>query len=73
MEKHIEENKVKDKISFAQKEVYHNKNNADEMAGKAKICGLSTGSIGMPFLWDGEKRLIGDQDIIDFFEQKAGE
>lgn len=73
VEKYIEENKVKDKISFAQKEVYHNKNNADEMAGKAKICGLPAGSIGVPFLWDGEKCLIGDQDIIDFFKQKTGE
>jgi len=73
VEKYIEENKIKDKISFAQKEVYHNQNNAKELEAKAKICGLPTNSIGVPFLWDGEKCLIGDQDIIDFFKQKTDE
>jgi len=73
VEKYIEENKIKDKISFAQKEVYYNQSNAKELEEKAKICGLPTDSIGVPFLWNGEKCLIGDQDIIDFFKQKTGE
>ncbi len=73
VEEYIKQNQIENKISFAQKEVYYNKNNADEMAGKAKICGLPDGSIGVPFLWDGEKCLIGDQDIIDFFKQNKGE
>lgn len=71
VEKYIEENKIKDKISFAQKEVYYNQSNAKELEEKAKICGLPTDSIGVPFLWNGEKCLIGDQDIIDFFKQKT--
>lgn len=73
VEKYIEEHNIKDKISFAQKEVYYNQENAKELKAKAKICGLPTNSIGVPFLWDGEKCLIGDQDIINFFKQKTNE
>jgi glutaredoxin len=71
VEEYIKENSIGDKISFAQKEVYYNQNNAKELEVKAKICGLSTDSIGVPFLWDGEDCLIGDQDIINFFKQKT--
>jgi glutaredoxin len=71
VEEYIKENSIGDKISFAQKEVYYNQNNAKELEAKAKICGLPTDSIGVPFLWNGEKCLIGDQDIINFFKQKT--
>ena len=71
VEEYIKENSIGDKISFAQKEVYYNQNNAKELEAKAKICGLPTDSIGVPFLWDGEDCLIGDQDIINFFKQKT--
>jgi len=73
VEDYIKENNIIDKISFAQKEVYYNQNNAKELEAKAKICGLPTDSIGVPFLWDGEKCFIGDQDIINFFKQKTNE
>jgi len=71
VEEYIEKNRTKDKVPFAQKEVYYNQSNAKELEAKAKVCGLPTDSIGVPFLWDGEKCLIGDQDIIDFFKQKT--
>ena len=71
VEEYIKENNINDKISFAQKEVYYNQNNAKELEAKAKICGLPADSIGVPFLWDGEKCLIGDEDIINFFKQKT--
>jgi len=70
VEEYIEKNKARDKISFAQKEVYYNQSNAKELEAKAEICGMPADSIGVPFLWDGEKCLIGDQDIIEFFNQK---
>jgi len=73
VEEYIKENNINDKISFAQKEVYYNQNNAKELEAKAKICELPTDSIGVPLLWDGEKCLIGDQDIINFFKQKSDE
>jgi glutaredoxin len=73
VEKYIEENNIKNKISFTQKEVYYNQNNAKELQTKAKICGLPANSIGVPFLWDGSKCIIGDQPIIDFFKLKLGQ
>jgi glutaredoxin len=71
VEKYIEENNIKNKISFAEKEVYYNQANAKELEAKAKICGLPTDSIGVPFLWNGGTCLIGDKDIVNFLKQKA--
>ncbi len=73
VEEYIKENKTQDKISFAQKEVYYNQNNAKELESKAKICGLPADAIGVPFLWDGSKCFIGDQEIIEFFKQQNNE
>jgi len=70
VEDYIKNNNIKERLSFKEKEVYYNRKNADDLAAKAKICGISTNYIGVPFLWDGEKCFIGDQDIINFFKQK---
>jgi len=71
VEEYFRQNQVEEKIKFSQKEVYHNKNNADELRQKAKSCGLPLDSIGVPFLWTGDRCLIGDRDIINFFKQKV--
>jgi len=73
VEDYIKENNIKEKLSFEEKEVYYNQNNANDLAQKAQICGISTDSIGVPFLWDGSKCYVGDQDITDFFNQKINE
>lgn len=70
VEKYIKDNRIKEKIGFVEKEVYKNRGNAKELEEKAKACGVPTDSIGVPFLWDGEKCFIGDQDIVNFFKQK---
>lgn len=70
VENYIKENSIKEKLFFKEKEVYYNRDNADELVQKAQICGIPTNSIGVPFLWDGEKCFIGDQDIINFFNQR---
>ena len=70
VEKFVVENNIETKVSFAKKEVYYNKQNASELAEKAQTCGMPTDSIGVPFLWDGSKCLVGDQDIIEFFKSK---
>lgn len=72
VEEFIKENKIDEKISFSQKEVYFNKQNSSKLVEKAQICGFDTDSIGVPFLWDGTGCLVGDQDIVDFFKLKAG-
>ena len=73
VEKYIEENKVKEEISFAEKEVYYNQSNAKELEEKAKICKISENEVGVPFLWDGKKCYIGDVDIVNFFKEKINE
>jgi len=73
VEDYIKNNNIKQKLSFEEKEVYYNQNNAKELEAKAKICGLATDSIGVPFLWDGLKCYVGDRDIIDFLNQKINE
>jgi len=69
VEKYIQENNIKNKYSFSQLEVSANKQNREILVAKAKICGLDTQSLGVPFLWTGEKCLLGDTDIIDFFSK----
>jgi len=71
VEDYIKNNNIKERLSFEEKEVYYNRKNADDLVVKAKICGIPTDYIGVPFLWDGEKCFVGDQDIIDFFKQKT--
>jgi len=73
VENYIKENNIQNKISFIQKEVYNNQENAKDLQNKAKLCGLSPDSIGVPLLWDGKNCLIGDQDIINFFKQRINQ
>ena len=73
VEKYIKDNSVDQKIDFQVKEVYYNKSNSEELGKKAEACGINTNEIGVPFLWDGSKCLIGDQDIVDFFKTKIKE
>lgn len=63
-------NKVQEKFNFIILEVYKDKNNAALMAEKAGACGLPVSSLGVPFLWDGSQCLVGDIDIIQFFQDK---
>ena len=58
------------KVKYRHLEVYRNRQNAVLMNNKAKACGLETDKVGVPFLFDGEKCLIGDQDIINWFSQQ---
>lgn len=73
VDKFVEENGVKEKVDFRKLEIFGNKENSKLMAEKFKACGLSTESMGVPFLWDGEKCYSGDADVIEFFKQKIGQ
>jgi glutaredoxin len=70
VEKYIEDNKIAEKIDFAQGEVYHNKGNAEFLAEKAGKCGIATDSIGVPFLWSQDKCYVGQEEIVKFFKDK---
>ena len=58
------------KTKFRKLEVYDNKQNAVLMATKAKICGINSDSIGVPFLFNGKTCLLGDADITNWFSQQ---
>ncbi|MFA5109324.1 MAG: hypothetical protein WC458_02170 [Patescibacteria group bacterium] len=70
VEKYINDNGVKNQLGFQELEVSQNKNNSALLVKKAHQCGLDVNSgIGVPFFFDGEKCLLGDQDIIAYFEK----
>ena len=74
VEDFISQNNIAQKVSFQNKEVYQDKNNALELAVKAQKCSIATDSIGVPFLWDGanSKCYVGEPDITQLFKDKAG-
>jgi glutaredoxin len=74
VEEFINQNKVKEKISFEMKEIYYNSQNNALFRKKAAACGLPPAGLGVPLLWyDSNKCLVGDVDIINFFNQKINE
>ncbi|HNW55768.1 MAG TPA: hypothetical protein PKN62_01690 [bacterium] len=70
VEKYIADNKIDQKLAIAQKEVYNNTANSQELLTRAKSCQLDTATVGVPFLWTGSDCLIGDQPIIDFLNKQ---
>lgn len=72
VEDFVAQNNVQEKFSFVSKEVYKDVNNARELKLTAQKCGLEEKSVGVPLLWTGEDCLVGDTDIIAFFQEKIG-
>jgi len=59
----------KDKVQIDKREVYLNKANASLLAERAKSCGISPSSLGVPFLVTPEGACItGDTPIIGHFQ-----
>ncbi len=71
VEKFFEENEIEKKIKLEKKEVYYNKDNAAKLLSIAKEkCNFKENEIGVPFFWDGQKCIIGDEPIINYFKEK---
>ena len=69
VDEYIKANDVESKIEFIQLEVSDNQKNVELLAEKALFCKVDTSQgAPIPFLWDGEKCLVGDVDIIQFFQ-----
>ncbi|KKP70685.1 MAG: hypothetical protein UR69_C0003G0023 [Candidatus Moranbacteria bacterium GW2011_GWE2_35_2-] len=68
----LEENKISEKVEFQKKEVWHNKNNSEEMMKKVGECELNPDTVGVPFLYAEGKCLIGTPKVEGFFKLKAG-
>ncbi len=68
----VEEYLARNKIAIAQKEVYQNQENKNDLLKIAKICGIGPNELGVPLLWEAaeSKCYSGDQAIIDFLKTK---
>ena len=71
--KYLADNKVAEKLKFSEREVYHNKANANLMAQKAQQCGINQSKLGVPFLWNDGSCILGQNEVIQFFTQKINE
>lgn len=72
VEAFIKKNEAVAALPIERKEVYHDRANATELAGRAASCGLPSDSIGVPFLWDGAQCYVGDAPVISYLSQRAG-
>lgn len=68
----VSQNKIEDKVKFVKLEVWNNKNNQAILGQVAKKCGITSNSVGVPFLYDGSSKCyVGDVDVINFFKNAA--
>lgn len=67
----IAENKIEEKVKFSRLEVFNNTAGAKVLRDRAQACGISANQIGVPFLWTGQTCIVGDQEAIKFFKEKA--
>lgn len=66
----FDEKGVRDQVTFAEKEVWRNSENAKEMEARAKFCQLDVRKTGVPFLFAEGQCYIGSPDVIGWFEKK---
>ena len=70
---YIAQNKITDTVKFTKLEVWYNRTNQIILAEVAQKCGITSNSVGVPFIYDGiSKCYIGDVDGINFFKNEAG-
>lgn len=69
----LEANNIAEKVSFVKKEVWSNKDNANEMTRRAKTCDVKPEGMGVPFVYGGDgKCYIGEPEVTGFFKTKSG-
>ncbi len=70
VEEYVIQNNIHDQIPFVEKEVYNDAQNAKELEAVAEACGIDPMKVGVPLLWSNKSCLVGDADIIAFFQEK---
>ena len=72
VEKWLSDNKVAEKVKFDTREVWYNKDNSSLLGEKAKVCGIASDKVGVPFLFDSvnNKCYAGEDEVTDFFKSK---
>lgn len=74
LEGDIEDNKISEKVSFVQAEVFHNENNRKIFVEKYRFCGIADEKeLGVPMLWSDGKCYVGRDKIMEFFQNKIGQ
>jgi hypothetical protein len=75
----ISQNNITDKVKFTRLEVWYDKDNQTILSEVALKCGITSNSVGVPFLYDPStgsgqagKCYVGDTDVINFFKTQAG-
>lgn len=71
VEEYIAENNLSDKISFSQREIYHDAANAKLAVEKAAECGVSQDKLGVPFLWSEGKCYFGEDQVENFLSSQV--
>lgn len=75
VKKYIDQNDINSQVKIAQKEVYYNKQNQQQLTDIAKKCPEidSSAGIGVPFAFSPSesKCLYGDTPIIDWLKNKV--
>lgn len=71
IDKFIAENKIGSKISFVQKEVWHDGSNDMEMRERARECRLDPEKVGVPFLWVEGICYMGEVEVEKFLKNQA--
>jgi len=66
VEDYIIKNKIKNKFNFQELQIDNNFDNTKLFTQKVKQCNLS--SSGVPLFFDGKNCIVGDVDIIAFFQ-----
>jgi len=73
VEDFIVKNKIDDKVKITRLEVWYNKANQKLLGQIAQKCGITSDSVGVPFLYDGNgKCYIGEVDVPNFLKTAAG-
>ena len=73
VEEYILSENIDEKIKINMKEIWYNKDNANEISEKADICGMDKEKLGVPLLFDSntKKCLTGDEDVINFLKEQV--
>ncbi len=60
-----------EKLKYQKLEVFYNEENSALMNEAAKVCGIESGNVGVPFVYDNGKCVMGTPDAEALFLEKA--
>lgn len=75
IEEYVKNNQIDEKISLDLKEVWYNKDNANELNKTADVCKIPQNDLGVPLLLDqaNSKCYVGEVEITNFLSSKVNE